>query len=102
MTKDDSVSANEKLTALLIGAGIGAALALLFAPKSGRELRDDIADFTKRGLDSAGERARDLGERATERYGIAAGKISEAYDTARDKFAAGSVHGAGEGPDEGA
>jgi len=36
----------DRLTYLLIGAGIGATLALLFAPKSGRELRRDIADVS--------------------------------------------------------
>ncbi len=40
-----SISRNvgQKLTFLVIGGGIGAALALLFAPKSGSELRSDIA-----------------------------------------------------------
>jgi gas vesicle protein len=37
-------SATSKLTYLLIGGAIGAALALLFAPKSGQDLREDIAD----------------------------------------------------------
>jgi gas vesicle protein len=36
---------------LLLGAGVGAILALLFAPKSGKELRSEIADVTRRGLD---------------------------------------------------
>ena len=112
MAENDGSSAAEKLTFLLIGAGIGATLALLFAPKSGRELREDIADYTKRGMDAAGEGARVIGERATElygttasraadaygtaankvsdAYGTAAGKVSEAYGAARDRVAAGA------------
>src|SRR5213079_2865146 len=46
-----------KLTFLLIGGGIGAALALLFAPKSGEELRQDIADATRKSVDSARDTA---------------------------------------------
>ena len=34
----------QKMLFLLIGGGIGATVALLFAPKSGTELRGDIAD----------------------------------------------------------
>jgi gas vesicle protein len=101
MAENDGSGAAEKLTFLLIGAGIGATLALLFAPKSGRELRGDIADYTKRGVDAAGEQARILGDRASElygtaasraadAYGTAAGKVSGAYGTAREKVVAGA------------
>jgi gas vesicle protein len=85
MAEDEGSSASEKLTFLLIGAGIGATLALLFAPKSGRELRGELADYTKRGLDAAGEGARVLGERATEAYGTASTRVAGAYGTAREK-----------------
>ncbi|HWO00049.1 MAG TPA: YtxH domain-containing protein [Blastocatellia bacterium] len=84
---DNDGSATEKLTFLLIGAGIGATLALLFAPKSGRELRGDIADYTKKGLDAANEGARALGERASEVYGTASDRVSEAYGTASGRVA---------------
>jgi gas vesicle protein len=101
MAENDASGAAEKLTFLLIGAGIGATLALLFAPKSGRELRGDIADYTKRGVDAAGEQARILGDRANELYGTAAnkasavygtaaGRVTGAYGTAREKVAAGA------------
>ncbi|MFY9555920.1 MAG: YtxH domain-containing protein [Blastocatellia bacterium] len=101
MADNDGSGSAEKLTFLLIGAGIGATLALLFAPKSGRELRGDIADYTKRGVDAAGEGARVIGERATElygtassraseAYGTAAGRVSEVYGTAREKVVAGA------------
>jgi gas vesicle protein len=92
MAENDSSSAAEKLTFLLIGAGIGATLALLFAPKSGRELRGDIADYTKRGLDAAGEGARVIGERATEAYGAASAKVADAYGSARERVV--DVYGA--------
>jgi gas vesicle protein len=92
MAENEGSSAAEKLTFLLIGAGIGATLALLFAPKSGRELRGDIADYTRRGMDAAGEGARAVGERATEVYGAASSRVSDAYGTARGKVS--EVYGA--------
>src|SRR5258708_24578837 len=82
MAENQGSSAAEKLTFLLIGGGIGATLALLFAPKTGRELRGDIADYTKRGIDVAGEQARVAGQRATEFYGTAAERVSDAYGAA--------------------
>jgi len=86
MAENDG-SATEKLTFLLIGAGIGATLALLFAPKSGRELRGDIADYTKKGLDAANEGARAIGDRAAEVYGTTSGRVAEAYGAASGKVA---------------
>ena len=44
----DETSAATKLTYLLVGGGIGAVLALLFAPKSGQELRGDDANAERR------------------------------------------------------
>lgn len=90
MTKEDS-SATDKLTFLLIGAGIGATLALLFAPKKGSELRGDIADYTKKGIEAANEGARKLGERAGEYYETGRTQAVEAYGTAREKV--GEIYG---------
>jgi gas vesicle protein len=90
MADNDNSSASEKLTFLLIGAGIGATLALLLAPKSGRELRGDIADYTKRGLDAAGEQAKQLGTKAGEVYGTASQRVQDVYGTARDKVSQGA------------
>ena len=58
----------DKFVYFLIGAGMGAIAALLFAPKAGSELRADIADVTKRSADQARDQARQVGERATEYY----------------------------------
>ena len=48
---EKEANASTKLTYLLVGGGIGAILALLFAPKSGQELRGDIADVTRKGVE---------------------------------------------------
>lgn len=72
-----------KLTYLLIGGGIGAILALLFAPKSGHELRGDLADATRKGLDRSREMAGQVGERAGEYYGTARERAGDLYDNTR-------------------
>src|SRR5437868_15542777 len=95
MSKEENGSAAEKLTFLLIGAGIGATLALLFAPKSGRELRTDIADLSRKGLDGAGEGAGQIGVRASDLclrrrgadtvgYGMVLGKVAVVADRGSD------------------
>lgn len=78
-------SASTKLTYLLIGGGIGAILALLFAPKSGQELREDIADATRKGLEKSKETAAQLQERAGEYYEVSKDKANELYQTAQVK-----------------
>src|ERR671938_599007 len=74
-----------RLTYLLIGGGIGAILALLFAPKSGQELRGDIADATRKGLDRSREAAQQLSDRAGEYYEATRGRAAELYSQAAEK-----------------
>ena len=74
-----------RLTYLLIGGGIGAVLALLFAPKSGHELRGDIADATRKGIDRSREAATQIGDRAGEYYETTRERASELYSTASEK-----------------
>jgi|WetSurMetagenome_2_1015567.scaffolds.fasta_scaffold603501_1 gas vesicle protein len=57
----------DRLMYLLIGAGIGATVALLFAPKSGRELRRDIADVSRKGIQKGSEVAHAIGEKVGDR-----------------------------------
>lgn len=78
-------SAGTKLTYLLIGGGIGAVLALLFAPKSGHELRGDIADATRKGIEKSKETAALVGERAGEYYEVSREKAGELYSTAQER-----------------
>lgn len=81
----EDASAATKLTYLLVGGGIGAVLALLFAPKSGVELRGDIADATRKGLEKGRETAGQLQERAGEYYEVSKERAQELYKTAADK-----------------
>ena len=60
MAQDDNgVSASTVLVSFLAGAALGAGLALLYAPKSGREMRDQIGDLTDDAVDKIKEYARD-------------------------------------------
>ena len=84
--KEESSTAT-KISYLIIGGGIGAVLALLFAPKSGTELREDIADATRKGLDKTKETAALVGERAGEYYEVSRERAGELYLTAQEKAA---------------
>ena len=58
--------------ALLIGAAVGAGLALLYAPRSGRETRQQLSDGAHR-----------LRERANDTYGTVSARARQTADRAR-------------------
>ncbi len=76
--------AGARLTYFAIGATVGAVVALLFAPKSGRELRQDVADATRKGVDRARETGSQLSVRAGEYYETASARAGELAQSARD------------------
>ena len=59
-------SVSTKVCFLLAGASIGAAVALLFAPKSGKETRKLIADKAEEGKAYAVLKGREVREKAEE------------------------------------
>ena len=81
--RDSGDNISTRLTYLLIGGGIGAIIALLFAPKSGQELRGDIADATRKGIDKSREAAQQLGDRAGEYYQTGRERAGEYYEATR-------------------
>ena len=80
----DESDLGTQLTCFAIGATVGAVVALLFAPKSGRELRQDVADATRKGVDRARETGTQLSARAGEYYDTAASKAGELASSARE------------------
>jgi gas vesicle protein len=82
---NDNDNISTRLTYLLIGGGIGAVIALLFAPKSGQELRGDLADATRKGIDKSREAAQQLSERAGEYYESTRERAGELYNQAASK-----------------
>ena len=81
----EDTNVSTKLTYLLVGGGIGAVIALLFAPKSGKEMREDIADVTRKGIEKSRETASQLQERAGEYYEVGRERASEMYQSAQEK-----------------
>lgn len=83
--RDYGDNISTRLTFFLVGAGVGAVLALLFAPKSGQELRNDIADATRKGIDRSREAAQQLGAKAGEYYETAKDTAGEYYEATRER-----------------
>jgi gas vesicle protein len=81
----EDANVTTKLTYLLIGGGIGAVIALLFAPKSGVELRGDIADATRKGIEKGKEAASQLQDTAGEYYEVGRTKANELYNNSKTK-----------------
>src|SRR6185295_11211516 len=82
---------------LLTGTVLGAGLGMLFAPKSGSELRSqlseqagNLANQASDGYRKASEAASDGYRRASEAAGDWADKGREAYDKTRDAVARGT------------
>lgn len=63
-----------------IGAGVGAAAALLLAPKSGEDLRGDIADGVNDGIDHVRSTGKDLKKRAQRIVDVAKDHVQDAID----------------------
>jgi len=82
--RDSGDSVSTRLTYLLIGGGIGAVIALLFAPKSVQELRGDLADATRKGIDKSRETAQQIGERAGEYYQTGVERASDLANRSRE------------------
>jgi gas vesicle protein len=74
-------SAGTAVTFLLIGLGVGAALGLLLAPKTGRQLRKDL----RRSYDDALETVSDWTDEAKDRFEEAVEKGSDLADEVRSK-----------------
>jgi gas vesicle protein len=78
-SSDSSVGTS--MTFLLIGLGVGAALGLLFAPKSGRQMRRDLRHSYEDALDTIS----DWTDEAKDRFDEALEKGSDFADELRAK-----------------
>lgn len=70
---DEGMSTATVLVSFLAGAALGAGLALLYAPKSGSETREQIADLADDAVDKIKEYAKEAQE-----------KIKTAMDEGKD------------------
>lgn len=68
----------------LLGALVGAGLALLFAPKSGEETQEELKLQAQKLREVAEERVRDAQRQLEERLDEARDEVSTRYDEVRD------------------
>jgi gas vesicle protein len=82
MARDDGAGTGNILLAFLLGAVSGAAVALLYAPASGRDTRDYIGEKAREGRARAAEAA------AKGREALAQGRetLSSAIDRGREAY----------------
>jgi gas vesicle protein len=80
-----------RFATFVVGAGIGALVALLFAPASGKKTRSYITRTAKQGLDDAASAGKRLSRRAQETMDDVKANVAgvveagqKAYRTARD------------------
>ncbi|HVO60730.1 MAG TPA: YtxH domain-containing protein [Terriglobales bacterium] len=69
------------ITFLFIGLGAGALVALLFAPKAGKQLRKDL----RRGYEDARDAVENFTEEAKDRIGDAVERGADWVDAARER-----------------
>lgn len=84
MSKDDSVNVKDFLIGTFLGGVIGAGAALLFAPKPGREIRQDIGEQTitvkEKGTTiakKAKEKSTDLAKSVSDQSSIVVNRVKE-------------------------
>jgi hypothetical protein len=71
------VGAGAIIAFVLVGAGIGAALACLFTPRSGSDLRGAIGRGYRKTVDGVSQRTRELRERGSNLLGFERGAETE-------------------------
>jgi gas vesicle protein len=76
-------------SAFIWGAIIGAGTALLLAPRSGRETRDEIRSGALRLRDRAEDAVREVTDTVSETIGDVRGEVQGRIESARDAFEAG-------------
>ena len=86
MARDDGAGAGSVLLAFILGAVSGAAVALLYAPGTGRETRELLGEKAREGRDraaAAAERGREIMTQGRETLTTAIDRGREAYQAAR-------------------
>jgi gas vesicle protein len=86
MARDEGAGAGSVLLAFILGAVSGAAVALLYAPATGRETREYLGDRAREGKQRASEAAakgREVLNQGRETLTTAIDRGREAYQQAR-------------------
>jgi len=72
------------VVSFLAGAAIGSGLALLFAPKTGREMRDQIKELTEDAVDKIKDYAQDAQEKVKDYARDAQEKVKATYESGKE------------------
>jgi gas vesicle protein len=95
MNMSDSGSGGDKLLYFFAGAGLGAVLALLFAPKSGRETREmlsrtanDSRDFMSHKVQEGRQFVEDRGRKVADDFTSFLDKSKEAVSRQKEQISA--------------
>lgn len=97
MSKNNDLSIKDFVLGVVFGATVSAIAALLFAPKSGKELRKDLGETTSKTLESTDEYldlAREKGSKvmhdmedaASTYFSIAENKMKSAFTKAENQL----------------
>ena len=82
MSNEQGIGAGGVLMAFAVGAAVGAAFALLFAPATGEETREYLGQRTREGRDRAAEAAR----RGREAVSRQRDHLATAFERAREQY----------------
>jgi gas vesicle protein len=74
------------VSAFAIGLGAGAALGVLFAPRSGEDTRELLRGTAQEGIDEAVDRGKTVIRRVRKNMGDAKDFVNEVADTAESAF----------------
>ena len=85
----EETTAGEKALYLVLGAVIGAAAALLFAPRSGQETRKLILSKAREGADHISAQTKVIAEKTSEYIDRGKGMIQQQRDSLNAAFEAG-------------
>jgi gas vesicle protein len=85
MSRHDRSGAGELTLAFLLGAAAGAAVALLFAPATGRETRQLLGQKAREGQDKAADLAREAWSQHRDTLVTALERGWDAFEQARGK-----------------
>lgn len=77
------------VTTFLWGAAVGAGLALLFAPRSGREMRQDLSDGARRLKETAEDKVRQVQTAVSDGIDTVRRQVTDRVDAAKGAFDAG-------------
>jgi gas vesicle protein len=84
MSDERETSLATVVVSFLAGAAIGSGLALLFAPKTGREVREQIKDLTEDAVDTIKDYAKEAQEKVKVYARDAQEKVKATYESGKE------------------